>query len=153
HTGTGGIGHLIGERLMAATGTRMISVPYRGFQQTVLDVMSGRLAMTFESVANFLPFVRDGQVRLIGVSSDQRVAPLPDVRTLAEAGYPDLVVDSWLAVWAPAGTPGPVLDRLNAAVAAAVASPGFQALAASQVQRPESSTREGLAALTARDVA
>jgi tripartite-type tricarboxylate transporter receptor subunit TctC len=153
HTGTGGIGHLIGERLMAATGTRMISVPYRGFQQTVLDVMSGRLAMTFESVANFLPLTRDGQVRLIGVSSEQRVPQLPDVPTFAEAGYPDLVVESWLAVWAPAGTPQAAIARLNQAVVTAVASPGFRALAASQVQRPESSTPEALAALTARDVA
>jgi tripartite-type tricarboxylate transporter receptor subunit TctC len=153
HTGTGGIGHLIGERLMAATGTRMISVPYRGFQQTVLDVMGNRLAMTFESVANFLPFTRDGQVRLIGVTSEQRVAQLPHIPTFAEAGYPDLVVESWLAAWAPAGTPAPIIERLNRAVVTAVASPGFQALAASQVQRPESSTAEALAALTARDIA
>jgi tripartite-type tricarboxylate transporter receptor subunit TctC len=110
HTGTGGIGHLIGERLMAATGTRMVSVPYRGFQQTVIDVMSGRLAMTFESIANFLPFLREGQVRLLAVSSEQRLPQLHDVPTFAEAGYPDMVVESWLAVWAPAGTPREVVS-------------------------------------------
>ena len=153
HTGTGGIGHLIGERLMAATGTRMVSVPYRGFQQTVLDVMGGRLAMTFESVANFLPFLRDGQVCVLAVSSERRLPQLPDIPTFVEAGYPDMVVESWLAVWAPAGTPPEVVARLNRATAAAVDSPGFRALAAGQVQRPESSTPAGLAELTARDVA
>jgi tripartite-type tricarboxylate transporter receptor subunit TctC len=153
HTGTGGIGHLIGERLMAATGTRMVSVPYRGFQQTVIDVMSGRLAMTFESIANFLPFLREGQVRLLAVSSEQRLPQLHDVPTFAEAGNPDMVVESWLAVWAPAGTPREVVSRLNRAVVAAVDSPGFRALAAGQLQRPESTTPEGLAELTTRDVA
>lgn len=153
HTGTGGIGHLIGERLMAATGTRMVSVPYRGFQQTVIDVISGRLAMTFESVANFLPFLRDGQVRLIAVSSERRLPSLPDIPTFAEAGYMQLVVESWLAVWAPAGTPPELVARLNRAVATAVGSQGFRTLAAGQVQLPESSTPEALGALTARDVA
>jgi tripartite-type tricarboxylate transporter receptor subunit TctC len=138
---------------MAATSTRMISVPYRGFQQTVLDVMSGRLAMTFESVANFLPFTRDGQVRLVAVSSEQRVASLPDIPTFAEFGYPQLIVESWLAVWAPAGTPPDIIARLNRAVRLAVANPSFRALAASQVQLPASSTPEALAALTAEDVA
>lgn len=152
HTGTGGIGHLLGERLMATTGTRMFSVSYRGFQQTVLDVMSGRLAMTFEAVNNFLPFLADGSVRLIAVSSSARLAR-PEVPTFAEAGYPDMGVASWLAVWAPAGTPPPVIARLNQAVVAAVASAEFRAMAEAQVQSAESGSPEALAEFAARDIA
>ncbi|HEY4252393.1 MAG TPA: tripartite tricarboxylate transporter substrate binding protein [Roseomonas sp.] len=152
HTGTGGIGHLIGVRLMNATGTRMVSVPYRGFQQTVLDVISGRLAMTFEAVANFLPFLRDGNIRLLAVSSDRRLPQLPDVPTFAEAGYPDMVVQSWLGVYAPVATPSPVIARLNQAVARAVGSEGFRTMTAAQIQQPESSTPEALAALTRADI-
>ncbi|MBV1799524.1 tripartite tricarboxylate transporter substrate binding protein [Siccirubricoccus sp. G192] len=153
HTGTGGIGHLLGERLMAATGTRMISVSYRGFQQTVLDVITGRIAMTFESANNFLPFYRDGRVSILAVSSDRRLPLLPEVPTFAEAGYPDMVVVSWLAVYAPAGTPDQVIACLNQAVVAAVESPEFRRQAEGQMQVPESSTPEGLAALTAQDIA
>lgn len=153
HTGTGGIGHLIGERLMAATGTRMVSVAYRGFQQTVLDVISGRLAMTFEATANFLPFLADGRVRLLAVTSDRRLPQLPNVPTFAEAGYPDLVVQSWLAVYAPAGTPAPVIARLNEAVVHAVRQPSFQDMAARQLQTPEPGTPEALAELMRSDIA
>jgi tripartite-type tricarboxylate transporter receptor subunit TctC len=153
HTGTGGIGHLIGERLMAATRTRMVSVAYRGFQQTVLDIIAGRLAMTFEANANFLPFLADRRVRLLAVTSDKRLPQLPDVPTFVEAGYPDLVVQSWLAVYAPGGTPAPVIARLNEAVVHAVRQPSFQAMAARQLQTPEPGTPEALAALMRDDIA
>lgn len=153
HTGTGGIGHLIGERLMAATDTRMVSVAYRGFQQTVIDVMSGRLAMTFEATANFLPFLREGKVRLLAITSDRRLPQLPDVPTFVEAGYRDMVVQSWIAVFAPAGTPSPVIARLNEAVVYAVGTESFRKMAADQLQQPESGTPEALAELMRTDIA
>jgi tripartite-type tricarboxylate transporter receptor subunit TctC len=143
HTGTGGIGHLLGERLMPATGTRMPSVSYRGFQQTMLDVITGCIAMTFESANNFLPFYRDGRVSILAVSSEQRLPQLPEVPTFVEAGFPDTVVVSWLGVYAPAGTPPAVIARLNRAVVAAADSPEFRRQAESQMQAAESSTPEG----------
>ncbi len=153
HTGTGGIGHLLGERLMKATGTQMVSVPYRGFAQTVIDVMSGRIQMTFEAVNNILTFHREGKVPILAVTSDRRVPQLPDVPTFAEAGWPDMVVLSWLALFAPAGTPAPVIARLNRALNAAVDSDSFRAYAETQVQFAESTTPEGLGALMAQDIA
>ena len=152
HTGTGGIGHLLGERLMAATATRMISVPYRGFQQTVVDIMGRRLQLTFESVNNILPFHRDGSVKVLGITSDTRVPQLPEVGTFAEQGLPSMSVMSWLAVLAPAATPAPIVARLNQAVARAVDSEGFRSYAATQIQFAESSTPEGLASYMARDI-
>ncbi|MBN8956726.1 MAG: tripartite tricarboxylate transporter substrate binding protein [Rhizobiales bacterium] len=152
HTGTGGIGHLIGVRLMNATNTKMVSVTYRGFQQTVIDVITGRVAMTFEAVNNFLPFVADGRVRLLAVSSDKRVPQLPDVPTFVEAGYPDMVVESWIAVFVPKATPRPVIDRLNRAVAHAVDSEKFKDMAAKAIQRPEAGSPEDLGALLQKDI-
>lgn len=153
HTGVGGIGHLIGVRLMNATKTSMISVTYRGFQQTVIDVMTDRIAMTFEAVNNFLPYLAEGRVRLVAVSSEKRLPQLPDVPTFAEAGYPDMVVESWLGVFAPAGTPKPIIDRLNQAVLHAVASEKFKEAAARAVQQPMSSTPEELAVFMRDDIA
>jgi tripartite-type tricarboxylate transporter receptor subunit TctC len=152
HTGTGGIGHLVGERLMAATGTRMLSVPYRGFQQTVVDIIGQRLQATCESVNNIVPFHRDGSVRVLGLTSDVRVPQLPDVPTFAEQGLPSMSVMSWLAVLAPLGTPAPIIARLNQAVRQVVDSQGFRDYALTQVQFAESSTPEGLADYMARDV-
>ena len=152
HTGTGGIGHLLGERLMAATNTRMVSVPYRGFAQTVVDIIGHRLQMTFESVNNIIPFHRDGSVKVLAITSDRRVPQLPDVPTFTEVGLPQMEVASWLAVYAPAGTPAPVIARLNQAVRAVVDSDSFRAYALTQIQFAEGSTPEGLAALTASDI-
>ena len=145
HTGTGGVGHILGEKLMAATGTRMVSVPYRGFQQTVTDLLGGQLDMTFEGIHNIVPYHRDGTIRILALASPRRAPPLPDVPTFTEVGYPDLAVDAWLAVFAPAGVPAPILATLNRALVAAVESPSFREHTTSQVQHAESSTPEAMA--------
>jgi tripartite-type tricarboxylate transporter receptor subunit TctC len=145
HTGIGGVGHLLGEKLMAATGTRMVSVPYRGFQQTVVDLLGGQLDMTFEGIHNIVPFHREGTVRILALASPRRAPPLPDIPTFTEVGYPDLAVDAWLALFAPAGTPSPVMAALNRALVAAVDSPSFKEHANGQVQLAESSTPEAMA--------
>lgn len=144
HTGTGGVGHLLGEKLMAATGTRMVSVPYRGFPQTVADLLGGQLDMTFEGIHNIVPFHRDGTVRLLALASPERAPPLPGVPTFTEIGYPDLSVDAWLALFAPVATPAPVMAELNRALVAAVDSPSFREHAASQVQQAESSSPQAM---------
>src|SRR5690606_15070730 len=125
---------------------------YRGFQQTVIDVISGRLAMTFEATANFLPFLADGRVRLLAVTSDQRLPQFPDIPTFVEAGYRDMVVQSWLAVFAPAGTPAPIVARLNEAVVHAANTESFRAMASNQLQTPEPGTPEALADLMRTDI-
>jgi tripartite-type tricarboxylate transporter receptor subunit TctC len=153
HTGTGGLGHLLGERLMAASGTRMVSVPYRGFQQTVVDIIGRRLEMTFEATNNILSFHRDGSVKIIGITSDRRVPQLPEVPTFQEVGFPQMEVVSWLATFAPAGTPAPIVQRLSAAIRQVVDSDGFRAYALTQVQFAEGSTPEALGAYLAKDIA
>lgn len=153
HTGTGGIGHLLGERLMAATGTRMLSVPYRGFSNTVVDIIGQRLQMTFEAVNNILSFHRDGSVRVLAITSDRRVPQLPDVPTFTEVGLPQMEVVSWLAIFAPAATPAPVVARLSEAVRQVVDSDGFKEYALAQVQFAQGMTPEALRDYMARDIA
>ena len=153
HTGTGAIGHLLGERLMAATGTRMVSVPYRGFSNTVVDIIGQRLQMTFEAVNNILSFHRDGSVRVLAITSDRRVPQLPDVPTFTEVGLPQMEVVSWLAIFAPAATPAPVVARLSEAVRQVVDSDGFKEYALAQVQFAQGMTPEALRDYMARDIA
>jgi tripartite-type tricarboxylate transporter receptor subunit TctC len=152
HTGTGGVGHLLGEKLMAATGTRMVSVPYRGFQQTVVDMLGGTLDMTFEGIHNVVPFHREGTIKLLALASPERAPPLPDVPTFTDVGYPDLAVETWLALFAPAATPAPIMATLNRALVAAVESPSFRAHAASQVQNARSSSVQEMTESLARQV-
>lgn len=152
HTGTGGIGHLLGERLMAATNTRMVSVPYRGFAQTVVDIIGRRLQMTFEAVNNILTFHRDGSVKVLAITSDRRVPQLPDVPTFSEVGLPQMEVVSWLAVFAPAATPAPIVARLSEAIRGIVDSQSFRDYALSQVQFAEGSTPEALRDYMAQDI-
>ncbi len=153
HTGTGGIGHLLGERLMAATNTRMISVPYRGFAQTVVDIIGHRLQMTFEAVNNILSFHRDGSVKVLAITSDRRVPQLPDVPTFTEVGLPQMEVVSWLAVFAPAATPAPIVARLSEAVRQVVDSDSFKEYALTQVQFAQGMTPDALRDYMARDIA
>jgi len=151
HTGTGGIGHLLGERLMAATGTKMISVPYRGFQQTVIDIIGGRLSMTFEAVNNIVPFHRDGKVRILALTSERRAPILPDVPTFEEAGFSGMNAQSWLGIFAPAATPAPIVAQLNRALSAVVDSADFHRYAESQVQFAESMAPDAFARFIAED--
>ncbi|MBR0650089.1 tripartite tricarboxylate transporter substrate binding protein [Roseomonas terrae] len=152
HTGTGGVGHLLGEKLMVATGTRMVSVPYRGFQQTVTDILGGQLDMTFEGIHNIVPYHRDGTIKLLALASPERAPPLPDVPIFKDIGYPDLAVDAWLALFAPAATPAPIMEVLNRALVAAVDSPSFREHAASQVQNARSSSVQEMSDSLARQV-
>ena len=93
-----------------------------------------------------------GSVRLLAVSSDKRVPQLPDVPTFVEAGYPDMVVESWIAVFVPKATPRPVIDKLNRAVTHAVDSEKFKDMAAKAIQQPEAGSPEDLGALLQRDI-
>ena len=109
--------------------------------------------MTFEAVNNILPFHRDGSVKVLAITSDRRVPQMPDVPTFAEAGLPQMEVVSWLAVFAPAATPAPIVARLSEAIRAVADSEAFRAYALTQVQFAEGSTPDALAAYMASDIA
>ncbi|MDB5370750.1 MAG: tripartite tricarboxylate transporter substrate binding protein [Roseomonas sp.] len=127
--GSSGIGtslHLAGEIFKLRVGApTMEHVPYRGSGPMMNDLIGGQIQMTFDAPLTTLPFVQDGQVRAIAVTTPQRMAAAPDLPAVAER-LPDFDVQSWTALFAPARTPKPVLDRLNAAVQEVWAQPEVQ---------------------------
>ncbi|MBM6594684.1 Bug family tripartite tricarboxylate transporter substrate binding protein [Microvirga pudoricolor] len=123
--GRGSITHIVGELMNAELKIKMADVPYKGAAPAMNDILSGNLDTYVESVANATPLHNNGDLKVIGIMSQERSKLLPDVPTFAEAGYPGVLADSWLALFAPQGTPQPIIDRLNAAVHKAAQSPQF----------------------------
>ncbi|MPS25768.1 MAG: tripartite tricarboxylate transporter substrate binding protein [Alcaligenaceae bacterium] len=112
-SGSGLLGHLGMEQLKMLAGFDAIHVPYKGASPALVDTIAGHTQAFFPTVVSGLPFVRDGKVRVIGVTSSKRLSLLPDVPTVAEAGYPDYSVYGWYGLLAPAGTPKEIIDRLH----------------------------------------
>jgi tripartite-type tricarboxylate transporter receptor subunit TctC len=107
---------IMGEYLKALTGADIVSVPYRGGVQAITDMLGGRIHMYFGPVLNVLPHIRDGKVRPLATTSATRYPELPDVPTVAESGFPQLELNAWTGILAPAGTPAAVVATLNAAI-------------------------------------
>jgi tripartite-type tricarboxylate transporter receptor subunit TctC len=118
--GNGSGGHLLGAMFSRAVGAPMVHVPYRGAGPAALDVSTGRLDFLFVSYASVLPFYQSGKARILAVSSAKRLTALPDVPTMAQAGFPGLEMETWFGLLAPAGTPAPIVGKLHDAFARAV---------------------------------
>ncbi|GEP54549.1 Bug family tripartite tricarboxylate transporter substrate binding protein [Reyranella soli] len=113
--GIGSSGHIAGEQFRLLTKTDVVHVPYKGAAPALQDLIAGRVAMMFDIVPFALQHIRDGSVRGLGIAAPQRVAVLPDIPTMGEAGYPGIEGGAWFALFAPAGTPPAVIDILNKA--------------------------------------
>lgn len=124
--GTGTLSHLTGARFEAATGTKMLHVPYKGLAPAINDLYSGQIDVVFDSVSSALPHVQSGKFCALAVQSASRIAALPTVPTYTEAGLPELNSPTWYGVVAPAHTPSAVVDALNAALDAALKDPEVQ---------------------------
>jgi tripartite-type tricarboxylate transporter receptor subunit TctC len=114
--GSAGIGsgaHFNGEKFRIAAGVELLHVPYKGGADAINDTMAGRLTFTFNTVTLALPFIRDGRLVALGVSSRRRSELLPDAPPIAEAGIPGFEFTFWNGLWAPAGTPAPLVERIN----------------------------------------
>ncbi len=123
--GVGNANHLAGVLFSEAARVEMEHVPYRGTAPALLDVVAGRVTMNFSSPPPAIALIREGKLRPIAVTGDHRIAALPEVPTLAEAGLPGAVITGWHGVFAPASTPPALLEGLTSAAQAAAASPGF----------------------------
>jgi tripartite-type tricarboxylate transporter receptor subunit TctC len=113
--GIGSSGHIAGEQFRLLTKTDIVHVPYKGAAPALQDLIAGRVPMMFDIVPFALQHIRDGSVRGLAVAAPQRVPVLPDIPTMAEAGYPGVQGGAWFALFAPAGTPPAVIDLLNKA--------------------------------------
>jgi tripartite-type tricarboxylate transporter receptor subunit TctC len=121
--GVGSTGHLAGELFRLRTGADMEHVPYKGNQDALVDVLSGQVAMTFSGLQPLLSNIQAGKLRALMVAGDKRLAAIPDVPTAAEVGLAGAEVMPWYGVIAPAGTPAPIVARLNQELAAIMAQP------------------------------
>ena len=124
--GSSGIGtsqHLAGELFKRRAGVDIVHVPYRGGGPAMVDLVGDRLQMMFETIPSSLPYAQSGQLRAIAITVDERSKMLPDVPTVSEAGLSGFVSRGWLGVAAPAKTPKPIIDKLNAAIRKALETP------------------------------
>jgi tripartite-type tricarboxylate transporter receptor subunit TctC len=120
--GIGTFQHLGGELFKLMAGVSMVHVPFRGGGPSMLSVVGGHTKVTFPSLAQTVPYIKSGTLRALGVGSRMRVAVLPDVPTIAEAGVPGYEAVNWWGVVAPAGTPRAIVDKLNGEIAAVLTS-------------------------------
>ncbi len=112
-TGSGSSNHLTAELLMKMTGIKMAHIPYKGSAPAVTAMLGGEIDVFFDNVPNVLPHIKAGKMKVIGVSGLQRAVLLPETPTVAEAGVPGFEVNVWFGMQVPAGTPRPVVDKLN----------------------------------------
>lgn len=148
---TGGNGthaHLICEWLMDATGTDIVHVPFRGGGPALQAVLAGEPSMIVDNLPTALPHIQAGRLKALAVFSAKRVSVLPDVPTMVESGYKDMITDSWTAFYAPAGTPPEIIAKLNAAAVAAVRDPATVEKLTKLSAVPVGSTPAELEALT-----
>ncbi len=118
--GQGGVTHLFTERFAATAGIQIVPVHYKGAAPGLVDLLSGQVQIFLDAANTAMPQVRGGRLRAMAVSSESRFALLPDVPTFKEAGLPAMTQLGWFAMFAPAGTPKAIVDRLNAEVIKAV---------------------------------
>jgi tripartite-type tricarboxylate transporter receptor subunit TctC len=122
-SGIGGAPHLSGEFFALQTGTKMTHIPYKGGGPAMADLVSGNVTMSFASMTSALPFIKDGRLRPLAVSSRTRSTQLPDVPTMIEAGLPNFEVRDWQGMFLPRGTPRAIVDKLAKGVVSVLRQP------------------------------
>ncbi len=143
-SGNGGPSYLAMEQLCAVTGMAVLHVGYKGAAQSLTDLVSGQVNMGFYALPSALPFIRAGQVTAIGVAAPKRQAALPDVPTVAES-IPGFHYMLWYGLFAPAGTPAPVVARIGADIHRILKAPDIVGLLAAQGSQAAASSPEELA--------
>jgi tripartite-type tricarboxylate transporter receptor subunit TctC len=125
-SGTGSSDHLTSELFKQMTGTFGVHIPYRGGAAVITDLLGGQIEASFQNLGNVVTNVKAGKIRALAVTGRARAPQLPDVPTVAESGYPELIVTSWQAAGAPAKTPREIVARLNDASVKALRSPDIR---------------------------
>ncbi len=143
--GSGTTQHLSGELFKKMAGVDMLHIPYKGNAPAVTDLVGGQVQLMFDNIPISLQQVRAGKLRALAVTGPKRSAALPDVPTVAEAALPGYSVTSWFAMYAPAGTPGAIVARLNREAARALAAPDVRRPLIDQGIEPAGGTPEQLA--------
>ncbi len=144
-TGFGGAPHIAGELLKRTANIQMTHVPYKGGGESIVALLGGHVQLSFGAVSTAQPHLRGGRLRALGVTTAQRLSALPEVPTFSEQGLPGFEVTQWYGVFAPAGMPPAILNKINAALVRALNAPEFREQFATQGVELLSSTPDALA--------
>jgi tripartite-type tricarboxylate transporter receptor subunit TctC len=150
--GVGTGGHLLGVLFAKHAHINLLHVPYRGIAPAVTDTVAGRMDMLFSSYLSAGPQVEAGKLRMLAIAGTQRHPRIPDVPTMPEAGYPEVQMQQWFGLFAPAGTPAPIVQKLNAEFVKALRSKDVQDQLLPQVAFVTPSTPEELGTMVKRDM-
>ena len=153
--GIGGIGHIAGISFQNMTGTKYQFVPYRGGTPMMQDLLAGQVDMLIDTPTLSAPQIRSGTIKGFAVMSKTRLAAVPDLPTVDEAGAPGLYLLQWNAVWAPKGTPGDIVVKLNKAIVSAMADPAVRQRLVDlgqEIYPPDMQTPEALAAFQKAEI-
>lgn len=123
--GNGTTGHLGGELFKSMSGTFIVHVPYRGSPQAINDLIGGQVDLMFDNLSSIGPHIRQGRVRALAVSGPRRSPAFPELPTVAEAGLPGYAMSAWGGIVVPAGTPAPIVARLNTEINAIMMAPAL----------------------------
>lgn len=144
-SGAGTWNHLFGELFNAMAKTRITHIPYKGAAPATTDLIGGQIQVMFSPFPPTLPHMKANRLRALGVSTAKRSGLLPDIPTVAESGLPGYAAEGWFAVLAPAKTPQPVIDKLNAELNRALQLPDVKASLAADGAEPAGGTPQELA--------
>jgi tripartite-type tricarboxylate transporter receptor subunit TctC len=150
-SGAGGSQHLAGELLQQKAGIKLIHVPYKGASPALNDLLGGQIAMGFMTSLSSVPYFKSGKLRALAVAAPQRMPQLPDVPTMAEAGFPCVEMNSWSGLLAPAKTPPEIVAKLNREAVKALQSPDVHEKLVSQGALVVGSSPQEFAAYLARE--
>jgi tripartite-type tricarboxylate transporter receptor subunit TctC len=145
-SGSGTSIHVSGELFKSMTGIDMTHIPYKGRASAIPDLLGGRVTMMFDNMPSSLPLVRDGKLRGLAVTSLKRAAAAPDIPTISESGLPGFEAVSWFAVFAPPGTPRPIVDKIQAEISRILKMPDVAKKLTDIGLDPVGSTADELAA-------
>ena len=152
-TGNGGSVHLTSDLFALQTGTKMQHIPYKGSSPALTDLMGGQVQVMFDNVPSAAPLAKSGKVRALAVTSAKRTALAPDTPTVAELAVPGFESLSWIAVFAPAGTPADIVRKLNEAINEALKHPDLLSTFQKAGLDPVGGTPEELAQYQAAEIA
>jgi tripartite-type tricarboxylate transporter receptor subunit TctC len=124
--GAGTTLHLAGEMFSTSTGAQFTHVPYRGNTLALADLMSGSIQLMFSDIPSALPLIKAGKLRALAVTGAERSSSMPDAPTISEAGVPGYAIEAWYGILTSAGTPGPIVDRLNRELKVVLEDPAFK---------------------------
>jgi len=151
--GNGTLGHITSELLQQHAGIKMQHVPYRGTTPLTTDLLGGQINVGFDFLSTYIPLVKGGKLRALAVTSSERVAELPDVMTVQEAGFSGFEASAWYAIVAPHGTPAEAIRKINTVTNDYLASPKGKAQLATFVMQAAGGTPEDLAAYIKSELA